>query len=274
MAANNTKASLSDSVVDLMNQAVIVSGNSYNKVDAYATIRQEDMASSIAFTVFSRMAAATTALTDATEATSTVMVDTKVTLTMAEYGAVITSTSLANIATAGKADLASAELVGVNLGETTDTLGLTVLEAGTNTIAADTAGTLDNLDLREAYTALANAGIAKFPDGRFVAFVNPAQVSDIKGDYITIAQNTDIGQATSGIVGALEGFTIVEDSNVTAGTAVCFGMNALGKAVAMNPMLVIAEGNDNLNRKINVGWHGILKYGVIDQNALRVLTGV
>jgi len=121
---------------------------------------------------------------------------------------------------------------------------------------------------------LANAGIAKFPDGRFVAFVNPAQVSDIKGDYITIAQNTDIGQATSGIVGALEGFTIVEDSNVTAGTAVCFGMNALGKAVAMNPMLVIAEGNDNLNRKINVGWHGILKYGVIDQNALRVLTGV
>jgi len=142
------------------------------------------------------------------------------------------------------------------------------------TLSLLTAGTLDNLDLREAYTALANAGIAKFPDGRFVAFVNPAQVSDIKGDYITIAQNTDIGQATSGIVGALEGFTIVEDSNVTAGTAVCFGMNALGKAVAMNPMLVIAEGNDNLNRKINVGWHGILKYGVIDQNALRVLTGV
>ena len=272
--AVNTKSLLSDSVVDLMNQAVIVSGNSYNKVDAYATIRQDDMASSIAFTVFSRMSAATTPLTDGTEATSTTMTDTKVTLTMAEYGAVITSTSLANIATAGKADLASAELVGVNLGETTDTLGLTVLEAGTNTIAADVAGTLDNLDLREAYTALANAGIAKFPDGRFVAFVNPAQVSDIKGDYITIAQNTDIGQATSGIVGALEGFTIVEDSNVTAGTAVCFGMNALGKAVAMNPMLVIAEGNDNLNRKINVGWHGILKYGVIDQNALRVLTGV
>ncbi len=36
--AVNTKTLLSDSVVDLMNQAVIVSGNSYNKVDAYATI--------------------------------------------------------------------------------------------------------------------------------------------------------------------------------------------------------------------------------------------
>ena len=270
--AVNTKTLLSDSVVDLMNQAVIVSGNSYNKVDAYATIRQDDMASSIAFTVFSRMSAATTPLTDGTEATSTTMTDTKVQLTMAEYGAVITSTSLANIATAGKADLASAELVGVNLGETTDKLGLAVLEAGTNTIAADAAGTLDNLDLREAYTALANAGIAKFEDGRYVAFVNPSQVSDIKGDYITIAQNTDIGASTSGVVGALEGFTIVEDSNVTAGKVACFGKNALGKAVASAPSLRVVEGSDNLGRTVNVGWYGVMKYGVIDQNALEVIT--
>ena len=271
--ATNTKAVLSDSVVDLMNQAVIVSGNSYNKVDAYATIRQDDMANSISFTVFSRMSAATTPLTDGTEAGSTTMTDTKVSLTMAEYGAVITSTSLANIATAGKADLASAELVGVNLGETTDQLGLAVLEAGTNTIAADASGTLDNLDLREAYTALANAGIAKFEDGRYVAFVNPSQVSDIKGDYITIAQNTDIGSATSGIVGALEGFTIVEDSNVTAGKVACFGRNALGKAVASAPALRVVDGSDNLGRTVNVGWYGVMKYGVIDQNALRVITG-
>lgn len=271
--AVNTKALLSDSAVDLMNKAVIVSGNTYNKVDAYATIRQDDMASSIAFTVFSRMSAATTPLTDGTEASSTTMTDTKVQLTMAEYGAVITSTSLANIATAGKADLASAELVGINLGETTDKLGLAVLEAGTNTTAAATPGTLAAADLRGRYTDLANAGIAKFGDGRYVAFVNPSQVADIKGDYISIAQNTDIGQATSGIVGALEGFTIVEDANVTAGTVVCFGKNALGKAVAQSPSLVVKEGSDNLGRTVNIGWYGVMKYGVIDQNALEVITG-
>jgi N4-gp56 family major capsid protein len=270
--ATNTKAILSDSVVDLMNQAVIVSGNSYNKIDAYATIRQDDMANSIAFTVFSRMAAATTPLTDGTEAASTTMTDTKVSLTMAEYGAVITSTSLANIATAGKADLASAELVGVNLGETTDKLGLAAVEAGTSSTAAATSGTLAAADLRAAYTKLANNGIAKFPDGRYVAFVNPSQVSDIKGDYISIAQNTDIGQATSGVVGALEGFTIVEDSNVTAGTVSCFGMNALGKAVASAPSLRVVDGSDNLGRTVNVGWYGVMKYGVIDQNALEVIT--
>lgn len=271
MAANNTKASLSDSVVDLMNQAVIVSGSSYNKVDAYATIRQDDMANSIAFTVFSRMAVATTALTDATEASSTVMTDTKKTLEMAEYGAVITSTSLANIATAGKADLASAELVGINLGETTDTLGCAALEAGTSSTDAASSGTLASGDLRAAYTKLASDGIAKFEDGRYVVFMNPAQVSDIKGDYITIAQGTSIDESTSGRVGALEGFTIVEDSNITAGTVVCFGKNALGKAVALAPELRVSEGNDNLSRTVNVGWYGVMKYGIIDENAIEVI---
>ena len=159
------------------------------------------------------------------------------------------------------------------MGETSEALGLAAVEAGSNTIAADTAGTLDNLDLREAYTALSGAGIAKFEDGRYVAFVNPAQVSDIKGDYIPIAQNTSLPEATNGMVGSLEGFTIIESPLVTAGEVVCFGKNALGKAVGMQPSLVIKEGNDNLNRTVNIGWYGIMKYGVIDENAVRVITG-
>jgi len=82
-----------------------------------------------------------------------------------------------------------------------------------------------------------------------------------------------LATATSGVVGALEGFTLVEDSNVTAGTVACFGKNALGKAIASSPSLRIVEGSDNLGRTVNVGWYGVLKYGVIDQNALRVITG-
>lgn len=271
--AVNTKSVLSDSAVDLMNQAVIVSGQTVNRLDNYATIRQDDQASSISFTVFSRLSVATTALTDGTEASSTSMTDTKVTATLAEYGNVITTTSLANVATAGKADLAGAELVGINMGETMEALGLGALEAGSNTISADTAGTLDNLDLREAYTELADAGIQKFQDGRYVAFVNPAQVSDIKGDYIPIAQNTDLNMATMGVVGSLEGFTIVESPLVTAGKVVCFGRNALGKAVGRAGSMVLKEGNDNLGRTYNMGWYFVGKYLIIDENAVRVITG-
>lgn len=266
--AVNTKALLSDSAVDLMNQAVIVSGNAYNKVDAYATIREDAMANSIAFTVFSRMSAATTPLTDGTEASSTTMGDTKVQLTMDEYGSVITSTSLANIATGGKADLASAELVGINLGETTDKLGMAALEAGSNTITATTV----KADLRTAYTALAGAGIAKFEDGRYVAFMNPADVASIKDDYISIAQNTDIGAATSGIVGALEGCTIVETNSATSGTITVAGKNSLGKGIAQAPELRVTEGNDNLQRSVSIGWYGVMKYSIIDDNAVRVIS--
>lgn len=267
----NTKATLSDAAVELMNKAVIISGNSYNKIDAYATIKNEEMASLIAFTVFSRMDAAITPLTDGTEAESESMTDTRVNLEPAEHGKVITTTKLANLATAGKADLAAAELVGINIGETTDRLGILAVEAGTNTINAITVGTLTRQDLRAAYEALATAGIAKFQNGRYVAFVNPTQISDIKDDFIDIVKNTNADMATSGVVGTLEGFIIVEDSNVTAGKVACFGYNALGKGTSKAAAMVITDGNDNLGRKLNIGWLGVLKYGVIDQNAIRVI---
>lgn len=271
--AINTKAVLNDSAVEAMSQAVIISGTTVNKIDAYATVKHEVNASSIDFTVYSRMNKATTPLTDGTDAGSTSMQDSKITFVMSEYGNVITTTKLANIATQGKADLAAAELIGINVGETTDTLGISVLEAGTNTIAAITANELSTEDLRAAYDALAADSIAKFGDGRYVAFINPAQISDIKDDFIDIAKNNSTFDATSGIVGAIEGFTIVEDANVTAGKVVCFGYNALGLGVSINPELLVTDGNDSLGRLLNVGWYSVLKYGAVDQNALRVITG-
>ena len=269
----NTSTVLSDSAVEIMNQAVIISGNSVNRVDAFATIKDEATAKAIAFTVYSRMGKATTPLTENTEAVSESMQDNQILLTMSEYGNVVSTTSLANITTGGKADLAAARLVGINSGETTDTLGINVLMAGTQTVAAVTTDTLSAADLRTAYNQLATAGIAKFGDGRYVAMVNPTQTSDIKDAFIEIVKNTNAVAALNGQVGALEGFTIIEDSNVPSGKVACFGMNALGLGVAKPVALVIKDGNDNLNRLMNLGWYGVLKYGVIDDNALRVITG-
>ena len=271
--AINTKVVMSDANVDLMTQAVIISGNSFNKVDAYVTRKEDALASSISFTVFSRMGLATTPLTDGTEATSTAMSTTEILLEPKEYGNPITTTKLANLATAGKADLAAAELVGVNAGETTDKLGLLALEASTNTIAVSTPNVLSAVDLRNAYAELATAGIQKFSDGRYVAFINPTQVSGLKDEFINIMQNTDAMSSTSGMVGALEGFTIIEDSNVTSGIVHCFGYNGLGKAISMDTELVITDATDNLNRLASIGWLAVIEYGIIDANAVRKITG-
>lgn len=271
--AINTKVVLSAAAVELMTEAIIISGGSINKIDPFVTHKAEAGANSIAFTIFSRMAAATAPLVDGVEATSESMDVSKILLEPLEYGKVITTTNLANMSTAGKGDLAAAELVGINIGETTDTLGIRALEAGGTETDAITLDTLAKEDLRAAYNKLATAGIAKFDDGRYVAFVNPTQISDIKDTFITIAQNTNLGESVSGMVGALEGFTIIEDSNVTQGKVSCFGRGAVGKAVSLEPELRITDGTDNLNRFLNIGWVGFIKYGAIDDNAIEVIIG-
>lgn len=267
-----TAATLDDSLITLIDQEVIVSGAGINKIDPFVETRVNIGAKSIDFTIYSKLAKATTALTDGVDLDSVAMADASVTLTPKEYGNVVTTTKLANLQTGGKADRAGAKLVGINLAESTNQLGVNALEDGTNTTAAATAGTLAKGDLRAAYTALAGKRIPKI-NGYYVAYMNPAQVSDIKDDYISIAQNTNLEMATSGVVGTLEGFIIVEDPDVTAGQVNCFGMGALGKAVSMEPQATITGPFDKLGRMMNMGWLGTVEYGIIDDAAIEIITG-
>jgi len=267
-----TAAVLDDSLITLIDQEVIVSGAGMNKIDAFVDTQVSIGAKSIDFTVYSKMAKATTALTDGTDVDAVAMADSSVTLTPKEYGAVVTTTALSNLQTGGKADRAAARLTGINLAETTNQLGINALEAGTNTTAAATSGTLAKGDLRGAYERLSTARIPKM-NGYYVAFVNPAQISNIKDDYISIAQNTNLELATNGVVGTLEGFLIVEDPDVTAGQVNCFGMGALGKAVSAEPDTRITGPFDRLGRTLNIGWTGTIEYGVVDDNAIEIITG-
>lgn len=269
----NTIATLPQVAVELMQQAVIISGTATNKIDEYVTIKTEEMASTIPFTVFSRLAEATTPLVDGTQASSETMSASQILLTPKEYGKVLTTTTLLQISSSGKTDLASAELVGINMGETTDKLGVTALEASANSTTVITLGELTKEDLRAAYTKLSTEGVVKFDDNRYVAFMNPNQISDLKDDFIAIVQNTNSYDATSGVVGALEGFTIIEDSKVSDGTVSCFGRNALGKGTSKMEGLVLTDGNDNLGRTVNVGWYGVFEYKIIDEVAIQIITG-
>jgi len=266
-------ATLDDSIITLIDQEVIVSGANRNKIDQFVETQVEIGAKSIDFTIYSKLAVATTALTDGTDVDAAAMADSAVTLEPKEYGNVVTPTKLANLQTGGKADRAAAKLTGINIAETTNKLGLNALEAGTNTTAASTPGTLAKGDLRGAFERLQLANIPTFDNGLYVAFVNPAQVSDIKDDYISIAQYTDLGQSVSGVVGALEGFMIVPDSQVTAGQVSVFGMGALGKAVSSEVETKITGPFDKLGRFVNIGWLGTIEYGIVDDNAIEIITG-
>ena len=268
------KTALADSQVEVYDAAVHVFGQNLNSLDTDGSVTLGGAINGAdnIFHIYTKLTPVTTALTDGTEATPITMVDSKVTITPVEYGAVVTPTSLADASTAGKASMAAAKLVGINMVESANANGCAILEAGTNSTAAAVAGTLDNLDLRAAYTSLVTAGALRI-DGYYRARMNPAQVSDIKSDYQGYAQYTNLDGSVGGQVPHLEGFMIIEDRQITAGTVVCYGDNALGKSesIATNPTIV--DGTDNLGRLRNYGWYGAYEYGIVDQNSLEVITG-
>lgn len=266
------KTTLDASQVTLYDGAVRLSGLPYMGLDNFVNVKESIDGAAVDFTYYAGLSEATTALTDGTEATSVAMADTKVTVTPAEYGNVITTTRLANTSTAGKADLGAAKLVGRNMPETQSKQIIGKLEGATNSTAAATSGTLATGDLRAAFEKLETASIGKF-GMRYVAMMHPSQVSNIKDAYNTIVQYTDDEKALSGVVGELEGFTIVSHPQVTAGTVVCFGQDALAKAVSVTADTTIVDGTDNLGRTRHYGWYGIYEYGVLDQNAVQVITG-
>jgi len=267
-----TAAVLDDSLITLIDQEVIVSGAGINKIDAFVETKVQIGAKSIDFTIYSKLSKAITPLIDGADVDSVVMADASVTLTPKEFGRVVTPTKLANLQTGGKADRAGAKLIGINMEETTNQLGINALEGGSNSTAAGTAGVLATGDLRSVYTSLSNKRIQKI-NGYYVAFMNPSQIADIKDAYISIAQNTNMDLATNGVVGTLEGFVIVEDADITPGKVSCFGMGALGKAVSMNTGATVTGPFDKLGRMLNLGWLGTLEYGIIDDNAIEIITG-
>ena len=268
------KTDLADSQVEVYDAGVHIFGQNLNSLDqdGSVTLGGAINGNDNIFHIYTKLDPVVVALTDGTEATPVTMVDSKVTIEPAEYGAVVSPTSLANAATAGKADMAAAKMVGINIIESPNAKGCAVLEAGTNTTAAATPGTLAPGDLRIAYTKLADAGALRI-DGYYRVRANPAQVADLKDDYAGYAQYTTLDGAVSGQVPHLEGFMIIEDRAVTAGTVVCYGDNALGKSESVATTATIVDGTDNLNRLRNYGWYGIYEYGIVDQNALQVISG-
>ena len=273
--AVTTATDLADSQVEIYDAAVHVFGQNMASLDndGSVTLGGEINGADHVFHVYTKLSPVVVALTDGTEATPVTMVDAKVVITPEEYGAVVSPTRLADAATAGKANMAAAKMVGINMFESPNALGVAELETATNSTAAATLGTLAVADIRIAYEKLATAGVLPFADGNYRLRLNPIQVSDLKDAYQEITKYTTPAEALGGEVGRLEGFTIIQDRAVTDATAIAYGDNALGKSESVTTQPTIVDGTDNLNRLRNYGWYGIYQYGVVDQNAVQLITG-
>lgn len=293
--SNMTKAAtVDDSLIKLWDEGVIIAAQPELIMDQFANVKVDIGAQTIQFTKYSTLTKATTALTDGEDVTSVALSDTAVTLTPVEQGLSVTTTNLANLQTGGKVDRAALQLIGINMGQTLDTLAINVLEASTNELvvgqSAATSLTASNLlttaYMEKAYNKLKRSAIPKV-NGAYVCIMHPDVASDLRntasaGDWVDVTKYATPDQTLKNEVAMFKGFRVIENANITIGANVngyvdqyktlCFGFNALGKAVSQAPGIRVTGPFDKLGRFVNLGWYGVLKYGIIDQNALWMIS--
>lgn len=286
-----TVSSLDDSIVQAYDSAFIVAAEQSDVMSPFVTYRADIGAKSIEFPKYAKLGAFTTPLTETDDVTSTEMTDTKVLFTPAEYGGVVTVTALASLQTGGKADLAAARLVGDSVGKTQNVLAIRALEASTNvyipgagTEAGLVAGdVMSGTVLNRVYNKLARASIPTLADGLYVAFMHDDVIADLRanasaGDWTDVVKYANPETALLNEVGVYKGFRIVRNNDCAfadqtgAGTVDAYkssfmGFNGLGLAVSKAPGMVITQ-SDKLNRFVNMGWHGVMKYGIVDTDAV------
>ncbi len=287
-------AQLDDSLVLAFEQAFMVANGQNNVMDQFAQYNQVIGAKSIQMTKYARLALATTPLTEDEDAGRSQLSDSQILFTPAEYGAVVTRTNLASLQSGGKVDLAAAQIVGINAGSTTDKLGVLALSGSSNVLyGGDATGEADLASndicdaafLNKIYNKLARANVPSI-GGAYVAVLHDDQIHDLRsasgaGSWEDVNKYTNAMAPLMNEVGMFKGFRIVRNNNVVfadqtgAGTVdaykgLFFGANALGKAESQPLSIRVTGPFDALARFVNVGWYGVMQYGIVDTDAVWV----
>ena len=285
-------AQVDNSVIEAFSQQFIIAAAQEGVMDQFVTVKESIGAKSIEFTKYSQLALATTALNEREELTSEAMADSAIILTPAEYGNVVTKTTLASLQSGGKVDAAAAKLVGLNMGRTLDKLAVLAGEAATNTLTPDGSAeaSLEADDIMSAtflnklYNKLARASVAPLADGMYVAVLHDDVIHDLRnstgaGSWQDIAKYGSPEVVFKNEVGMLGGFRIIRNNHCTvtadAGAlavdtyrGLFLGFNAIGKAVSAPEQMVITGPFDKLARFVHVGWKSCLQYKIVDSDAI------
>jgi N4-gp56 family major capsid protein len=285
-------AEIDDSLLLAFDQGFITAAAQTDVMDQFVQYKAEIGATSIQFPRYSQLDLATTPLTETEDVTSAALSDTKVILTPAEYGKVVTTTSLASLQSGGIVDLAAATLVGQNLAATSNALASNALLATTNVITAGDKAPADFLAtdvltgtlLNKAYNKLARSNQTGIAGSEYVLFAHDDVIADLRADtsagsWVDVNKYSNAIEVLRNEVGMYKGFRVIRNNFMVgtdqtgAGTVdvydvIAMGFNGLGKAASKEPTGVISGPFDKLGRFVNVGWYGVMKYGIIEPDAV------
>ena len=242
-------------------------------------VQQAMPGSSVVFSIYSDLAAATSTLTETTDVSSVALGNpSQVTVTLQEYGSAVTTTKKLNLTSFNDVDAALADIIAYNAADSIDKVVASVLTAGTNVIYAGTATstnsitssmTLSVADIREAVVQLrTNKALPRIGE-LYAAYVHPRQSADLRaeagtGGFQELTKYVDRTPFVAGAVGVLEGAFVVEtprvpyaanSGSVNVYKAFVAGREALAEAMAQDITTVNGPEIDALRRFRTIGWY-------------------
>jgi len=246
-------------------------------------VQQAMPGSSVVFSIYSDLTAATSTLTETLDVSSIALGNpSQVTVTLNEYGSAVTTTKKLNLTSFNDVDAALADIIAYNAADSIDSVVATVLTGGTNVIYGGNATTTNTIDaadtisvayIRNAVTELrTNKALPRLGE-LYAAYLHPRQAADLRaesgtGGFQDIVKYTDNVSKTiiPGSVGVIEGAFVVETPRVpfAANTnspavnvykAVVAGREALAEAMGQDINTVIGPEIDALRRFRTIGWY-------------------
>ena len=279
--------------------------------DAVADVQPTNQSmpgSSVTFTIFNDLAAATSALTETSDVTAVAMSDSQVTVTLAEYGNAVLTTAKLRGTSFLDVDTVAANVVGYNAGISIDSIVRGVLEAGSNVNYATGGSTTptsratiqveDELaadDIRKVTAELRGDNVPTF-NGLYMGYIHPDVSYDLRSETGAAAWRdphvyVDTDMIYNGEIGAFEGVRFIEtpraplfaDASDGAGSTgnidvygtLIMGRQALAKAHSItdgngpNPSIVRGPVVDTLERFQPIGWYWLGGYGRFREASLR-----
>lgn len=265
---------------------------------------QAQPGTTVTFTQFADMPAATTALSETVDVDAVALSDTQVTVTLVEYGNAVNTTAKLRGTSFLPIDPVVANVLGYNAGISLDTIIRDIAVAGTNvryaggvagrtSIAA--ANVLTAAQVRRALADLRGANVATF-GGYYASIIHPDVSYDLRGetgaaawrDPHTYSQPAEIW---AGEIGVFEGFRFMESPraplfvNASSGAGAAgtidvyatlfMGRQALAKAYSTTdgngayPRVIASPVVDKLRRFVPMGWYWLGGYGRFREAALR-----
>lgn len=272
----------------------------FDQVATVKPTRQSMPGSSVKFTIYEDLAAATTTLNESVDVDAVALADGQVTVTLLEKGnAAVTTAKLIGTSFLS-VETDKANIIGYNAGLSQDTIARTPLESGTNVRYAGQATARNRViptdeltahDVRYVTAKLSGASVMPWMGSYYAGFIHPDVSVDLReetggANWRAPHEYVAVENIWTGEIGAFEGVRFMETPRAPkfsdAGSSttltdvyqtIFVGQQALAKAYSSSvsgptAQLVVGPVTDKLRRFHPLGWYWLGGYGRFREEAL------